>query len=118
MATLKAWSRTLAAEPVVVLLLAPPGLPRWAGSRRLALPLLSGKELKEVTSSVVEAYRVVRPDVMVGDGVDRLFTRLLADFNSRFKDEGWGPRYFVRATVEACERAVQKQVPLKAVPLG
>lgn len=116
MLTLEVWSKKLASTPLVIVLLTPPKLlGHWGGGRRVPLPLLSDKELGDLTAQVVEAYRKVGREIQVGNGVDRLFKRLLADFNSRFRDEGWGPRYFVRAAVEACERATERRVPLESV---
>jgi hypothetical protein len=112
--TTKTWSRVLRREPVVLLLLAPPDISGWPFCRRISLPLLGSDELRKLTENVVEAFRRERDDLIVRDGVERLFKRLLNDFNSRFKSEGWGPRYFVRATVEACERAVERGAPLES----
>ncbi len=113
--TIKAWNKEFSREPIVLVLLAPTGITGWPACRRVALPLLTGPELKCLTAKVVEAYRKAKAEIIVRDAVDRLFGRLLDDFNSRFRDEGWGPRYFVRATVEACERAVEKRAPLDSV---
>jgi hypothetical protein len=114
--TIRAWGKEFASQPVVLLLLAPPELDGWPPvCRRVQLPGLTKSELKSLTEKVVEAYRKVRPEIVVRDGVERLFRGLFDDFSKRYRDEGWGPRYFVRATVEACETAAEQGSPLESV---
>lgn len=95
--------------PLVIVLLSPSNLP-LADVRHLTLKPLDSGALRSLTLCTVEAYRAAFPDKLPRGGEEELFQRLLRMYKKEYEALGWGPRFFVRAAVEACDRAaVQKR---------
>lgn len=91
--------------PLVTMLLAIPGISelKVGPLRNVRLPALGQQDLKLLVQRTVDLYRRVHPRWNPGDSFDRFFNNLWILYRSRFEKLGWGPRFFVRATVEACE---------------
>lgn len=102
---LSMFEQVAASTPLVTMLLATPGIPELKGARfrDVRLPALAQQDLKLLVQRTVDLYRRVHPQWTPGDGFDRFFSNLWVLYRSRFEKLGWGPRFFVRATVEACE---------------
>lgn len=95
--------------PLVIVLLSPSNLP-LADVRHLTLKPLDSGALRSLTLRTVEAYRAAFPDKLPRGEEEELFQRLLGLYKKEYEALGWGPRFFVRAAVEACDRAaVQKR---------
>ncbi len=105
-------------EPIVFLLLAPAGarldVPK---AEKLDLPELDDDELRQVTRRAIDAYAEAFPGKARTVGGDRLFDHLLRRFNDEFRNLGWGPRFFVRAAIEACDRAADGNGSLAEIRL-
>lgn len=104
LATLNAFIRLASEGPIVFLLLAPSAAFTFSGVEHVELPSLRDDELEKVTARVLQAYEEAFPQSRL-EGQARLFARLLDRFNADFRREGWGARFFVRATIEACDLA-------------
>lgn len=101
-------------SPVVTMLLATPGMTdlKKEAEREVRLPPLERAALKSLVEKTVNLYRTVYPAWRPGDNLDRFFNRLWVRYQKDFDRLGWGPRFFVRATVEACELSAQQQTLL------
>jgi BREX system ATP-binding protein BrxC/D len=101
--------------PLVIVLLSPSNLP-LPDVRHLMLKPLDSGALRSLTLRTVDAYRAAFPGKLAHGGEEELFQRLLGLYKKAYEALGWGPRFFVRAAVEACDRAaVQKRSLERAV---
>jgi hypothetical protein len=82
---------------------------------RLKLPKLNASEFERVYLQTIGAYREAFPGDLVAGGEDTLFKELFDKYKTRYEDQGWGPRFFVRAAIEACDRSASMMVPLSEV---
>jgi hypothetical protein len=102
--------------PIVLLLMTPENSSLdVSGATRLDLPKLDTAEYRQVFSQAVSAYRKAFPDFFIGDGEDVLFRGVYEKYKGEYRDIGWGPRFFVRAAIEACDRAAFLKLPLAEV---
>jgi len=106
--------------PIVLLLLARDdaalALPE---AEDLKLDSFSRSEFRLVVDKVIDAYAGLYPAPALDRGRDALFEKLHRLYTREFAREGWGPRFFVRATVEACEAARHRvQLSLGDVEVG
>ena len=85
------------------------------GARRLKLPRLEVLEFKSVYLQTIGAYRDAFPGYPIAGSEDTLFERLFDKYQAEYKDQGWGPRFFVRAAIEACDRSASMMVPLSEI---
>ncbi len=104
LATLNAFIGLASETPIVFLLLAPSSAFTFSGVGHVQLPSLRDDELEMVTARALQAYEEAFP-LSRPEGKDQLFPRLLDRFNASFRREGWGARFFVRATIEVCDLA-------------
>jgi hypothetical protein len=81
----------------------------------LKLPKLNASEFERVYLQTIGAYREAFPGDLVAGGEDTLFKELFDKYKTRYEDQGWGPRFFVRAAIEACDRSASMMVPLSEV---
>jgi hypothetical protein len=103
-------------ESVVFLFLTPSSTELdVSGASRLKLPRLDASEYERVYLQTIGAYRDAFPGYLVAGGEDTLFKELFGKFKSEYQDQGWGPRFFVRAAIEACDRSASMMVPLSEV---
>lgn len=107
----------IAERESVVFLFLTPSNPEFdiSGARRLKLPRLEVSEFKSVYLQTIGAYRVAFPGYSIAGGEDTLFEGLFDKYQAEYKDQGWGPRFFVRAAIEACDRSASMMVPLSEV---
>ena len=102
--------------PVVFLFLTPRSASlEVSEATRLDLPQFDSGEFRQVFSQAVAAYREAFREHAVGAGEESLFQELYKKYKKGFRDQGWGPRFFVRAAIEACDRAAAQKVPLSEV---
>jgi hypothetical protein len=102
LATLNAFIGLASETPILFLLLAPSSAFTFTGVEQVELPSLRDDEFEMVTAKALQAYEAAFPLSRL-HGKTRLFPRLLDRFNASFRREGWGARFFVRATIEACD---------------
>lgn len=114
---LQVYCRLAEIGPVVFLLLTPAydGL-GLSNPRVLTLPKLDRGQLRQVMDNAVAAHKEVFPDLL-DDGRGRLFQRLYRRYEDEYEALGWGPRFFVRAGIEACDRALEKRMSLGEIEL-
>lgn len=106
--------------PIVFLLLTPAAKPLGlTGAEEICLPRLSLGEFRQVFRQTVSAYRLAFPDTNLGlegrEEEESLFLQLNGLYKKEFHDQGWGPRFFVRATIEACDRITTTVRPLSGI---
>jgi hypothetical protein len=109
-AGLEMFTQLAKSGPIITMLLATPGMAhlKTAAQREIHLPPLERADLKILVQRTVDLYRTVYPTWSPGDGLDLFFNRLWALYHKDFDRLSWGPRFFVRATVEACELSAQQ----------
>ncbi len=94
-------ARVAASQPVVLLLLAREvpmqGLPA------IDLGEFSESEFERLVDKTIDAFAEVYPAPALLRGRKELFALLQEEFGRSYKSREWGPRYFVRAAIEACE---------------
>lgn len=96
--------------PLVIVLLSPSNLP-LTDVRHLMLKPLDSGDLRSLIFRTVEAYHAAYPGKLPRGGEEELFQGLLGLYKKEYEALGWGPRFFVRAAVEACERAAARNWP-------
>jgi hypothetical protein len=84
-------------------------------SRRVQLPTLSLTELQQLFARAVGAYAAADAQLQLGSRLDELFGRTWDLYERSFRNLGWGPRFFVRAAIEACDVARAGGVPVSEV---
>lgn len=94
-------ARVVRARPCVMLLLTRE--PVLDDAEHLDLEPLADAELRAITDRALDAFAEVYPMAALGVGRDALFQRLLHRYRVDLALSGWGPRFFVRAAIEACE---------------
>lgn len=87
----------------------------FPNSRLLRLPELTIRELEDLTLNTIQAYKEAFPDLSVQGNYKRFTNRLYRKFKEEYSDIGWGPRFFVRAAIEACDRAIHTHKNLDEV---
>ena len=93
---------------VVVLLLARDGTDHDAhfeidNAEELVLDGLADKEIALLVDKAIDTYGAAFPLPALHSGREGFLDALRAQFDSEYESLGWGPRFFVRATIEACE---------------
>jgi hypothetical protein len=116
LATLNAFIGLASEAPIVFLLLAPSAAFTFSGVGHIRLPSLRDDEFEMVTMRALQAYEDAFPLSRL-EGKDRVFPRLLDRFNADFRREGWGARFFVRATIEACDLAAARGTSLGRIAI-
>jgi hypothetical protein len=103
--------------PFVTLFLATPGIVELdvGHSRRVQLPSLSLTELQQLFARAVGAYAAADAQLQLGSHLEELFGRTWDLYERGFRNLGWGPRFFVRAAIEACDVARARGVPVSEV---
>lgn len=94
--------------PVVVLLLARDGTNHDAhfeidDAEELVLDGLADKEIALLVDKAIDTYGAAFPLPALHSGREEFLGVLRDQFDSEYERSGWGPRFFVRATIEACE---------------
>lgn len=107
---LKEFGRTARRNPIVLLLLTRETSEDEEGLKipnveEIALDQLREREVESLVHKAVDTYAGAFPFPGLHDGRDELIKRLREKFKREYLRSGWGPRYFVRATIEACEVA-------------
>ena len=95
-------NRIAESGPVVVLLLAR----ELSVQNAKEIPLdktMADSDLAALVNKVVDTYAAVYPHLAFGRGREELFSGLNRKFGDEYAPRGWGPRFFVRATIEACD---------------
>jgi hypothetical protein len=100
--------------PFVTLFLATPGISELKGPRvrEVRLPPFSDDQLRSVFAKTINAYCVAEPSLPPPGSLDRLFGQAWVLYAKQYQAKGWGPRFFVRAAVEACELARSRGIPV------
>ena len=113
------FQETARAAPLVTMLLATPGIQeiKTPDARTVQLSRLDPKDLEQLVRRTVDLYRRVYPGWPHGGGFDRFFRNLWLLYEKRFEKLGWGPRFFVRAAIEACELSAEAEIQLGDVNL-
>jgi hypothetical protein len=93
--------------PFVTLFLATPGIAELKGPRfrDVQLPVLNEQHLRIVFAKTIEAYVAAEPSVPRPGNLEPLFGQAWLLYVKQYKQKGWGPRFFVRVAVEACDLA-------------
>lgn len=93
--------------PFVTLFLATPGIAelRGGGVREVRLPVLSQQQLRAIFARTIEAYVAAEPSVHPPGNLEALFGQAWVLYGKQYQARGWGPRFFVRAAIEACDLA-------------
>ena len=60
-------------------------------------------ELETIVDMTVDGFARRYPLPALGRGRRELKAMLVGRFRGEYEREGWGPRYLIRATIEACE---------------
>ncbi len=104
--TLGTWLQLVKTLPVVVVLLTPVaiGIEEGLGGN-LAIEPFSREEADELVGRTLDAYGRAFPAKAVVSGREELMDALWDCFEEEYGSAGWGPRFFVRAAIEACEIA-------------
>jgi hypothetical protein len=89
--------------PIVLLLLA--RTLDLRGAEELVLGTFTDLELEQLVVKVIDAFAAVYPSPALAKGRGELLKALLTKYNREYAQRGWGPRFFVRATIECCEVA-------------
>jgi hypothetical protein len=98
---------------MAILLLSRSEVVHSSAAVRIELQELEPVDFAAIVRKTVAAYRAAYPEWSVDAMSIRALTRHLQTlYVSSFKEEGWGPRFFVRATIEACELARVNELPL------
>lgn len=95
-------------SPIVLLLLVAEERPgevqvNLRGAQDLTLDELVDADLRAVAAKVVDSFAATYPTDGLTAGFDELFRTMLRQFKREHGHQGWGPRFFVRSSVEACE---------------
>lgn len=75
------------------------------GAQEIPLDPLRDDEVDSLVTKAVETYAAAFPFPGAHNGRADLIRRLREEFRREYGKSGWGPRYFVRASIEACEAA-------------
>lgn len=78
---------------------------KFSDAQDLVLDQLREREVESLVHKTVDTYAGAFPSPALHNGRDDLLKRLREKFKREYLSSGWGPRYFVRATIEACEVA-------------
>lgn len=94
--------RVAKSGPVVVLLLA--RTLTVSNAREIPLDkVLSEADLATLVNKAIDTFALVYPHPGLAVGRPAFFQALNHRFDAEYANRGWGPRFFVRATIEACE---------------
>ena len=94
-------ARVAVRGPIVLLLLAREL--NMTGAEELVLGEFSEPELQQLVEKSIDAFAAAHPSPVLTRGRKELFAALVKKYQKEYQDSGWGPRFFVRATVECCE---------------
>ena len=93
--------------PVVLLLLTTTPFPFLKdfieGFSLVELGGFRDSELETIVDMTVDGFARAYPLPALGRGRRELKAKLIGRFRGEYEREGWGPRYLIRATIEACE---------------
>jgi hypothetical protein len=94
----------VAGEPMVVVLLAKDDSDLdLQGVKEFAIDALEDEELGALVDKTCETFAATFPLPPLSIGRDELVKALKKRFRKEYDTRGWGPRFFVRAAIEACE---------------
>jgi hypothetical protein len=97
-------------EPIVVLMLTPTDLGLSVeGGIEIKLEPLDTGELNGLMNRTIDTYAAAFPAPVLHRGRQELMDALLTRYEHEYRDAGWGPRFFVRSTIECCEAARQRK---------
>ncbi len=74
------------------------------------LDSFSDAAIESIVNRTVDAFADAYPSPVFARGRSSLFNGLLAKFRAEYERDGWGPRFVIRATIEACEVARGQQL--------
>lgn len=96
--------RITTGNPIVLMLLARElEMTDATGATELELGDFAEEELELLVNKAIDAFAAAHPSPALTRGRNELFAALLRKFRKEYQGIGWGPRFFVRATVECCE---------------
>jgi hypothetical protein len=97
--------------PIVVVMLTPTELGLSVkGAMEISLEPLDTSELNALVKKTIGTYAAAFPAPVLERGREELMDALLKLYEDEYRDAGWGPRFFVRSTIESCEAARQRKL--------
>jgi hypothetical protein len=94
----------VAGEPMVVVLLAKDDAElKLEGVEELVIDALEDVEIGALVDKACDAFAAAFPSPALCSGRADLLKGLRRLYRKEYDNRGWGPRFFVRATIEACE---------------
>lgn len=93
-------------NPIVMVMLTPSELGLSVkGAVEVKLEPLDPAQLNALMRKTIDTFASAFPATALERGREELMDALLLKYEGDFRDAGWGPRFFVRSTIEACEAA-------------